>query len=122
MPMNKLRHALPEIIGRTIEHVVFNDNGDGFMQVFLHFTDGTYYEFYGRYINGTRHVDTGRLELHGLYGYIPTKGRLEVLDAKTVRVLERPPAAPVPAPVTPAPAPPESVAARWGHSLAFWLR
>jgi hypothetical protein len=92
MPINKLRSALPALIGRTIQHVVFNDNGNGFMQLFLHFTDGTHYEIYGNYVNGARNCDQGGLEIHGAHGFIPEKGRLEVRDAQTAIVLERPPA------------------------------
>lgn len=89
MPMNKLRSALPDLIGRTIKHLVFNENGN-FSQIFLHFTDGTYYEFYGPHLNGIRHLDKGGLELHRAYGYIAEKGRLEVVDAETTIVLQRP--------------------------------
>lgn len=90
MTINKLRSALPDLIGRTIKHLVFNDNGEGFTQIFLHFTDGTYYEFYGTHLCGMRHLDKGGLELHRAHGYIAKMGRLEIIDAKTAIVLVRP--------------------------------
>jgi hypothetical protein len=116
MPINKLRSALPDVIGRTIKHIVFNDN-ENFSQVFLHFTDGTYYEFYGSAINGIRHLDKGDLQLHRASGYIPLKGRLEVVDSETTIVHQRPVV-----PAIPPPTPPEKLAEKWGQSVAFWRK
>jgi hypothetical protein len=119
MPINKLRSALPDVIGRTIQHIVFSDH-ENFAQVFLYFTDGTYYEFYGPAINGIRHLDRGRMELHREGAYIPAKGRLEVVDTETTIVHTRPLVTVTP--TLPAPTPPTTLAAKWGHSVAFWLR
>jgi hypothetical protein len=117
MSLNKLRSALPDLIGRTIQHLVFNDHGDGRTQLFLHFTDGTYYEFYGTSLSGLRHLDKGGMEMHRASSFIPKDGRLEIIDAETSVVVERPPA-----PVVPVPTPPEKLAAKWGHSTAFWQK
>ena len=87
--LDKLKGALPEIIGRTIKHVAVSQGND-FMRVLLFFTDGTHYEFYGPVFNGARHVEVGDI---GLMQTPPLRGydRLIVLDEKTVRLTERAP-------------------------------
>ncbi len=82
MCLNKLQSALPDLIGRTIKHIVVNEHGDAYTQVFLHFTDGTYYEFYGTSMCGIRHLDIGGLEVARASGHIPANGRLEILDSE----------------------------------------
>lgn len=58
--MNKLRDALAGTIGKSIDRVFVTHHPDGRSQIFLVFTDGTYYEFYGRGgFEGTRCVYDG---------------------------------------------------------------
>jgi hypothetical protein len=58
MSLSKLQEALPQLVGRTIERTLVSEHRDGRFQVFLFFTDGTAYEFYGRdSINGARRID-----------------------------------------------------------------
>ncbi len=108
MTMNKLRSALPDLIGRTIEHLVVNDHGAGDRQIFLFFTDGTYYEFYGTHLSGIRHLDKGGLEIPRQNGRIPVNGRLEIIDAEISELFERPPV----------PTSPETLAQKLGRSVA----
>jgi hypothetical protein len=85
--LEKMKGALPEIIGRTIKHVAVSE-GDEFMRVLLFFTDGTHYEFYGPPFNGARHVEDGDvafMQTPPLRGY----DRLIVLDRKTASLTER---------------------------------
>jgi len=63
MSLRKMQSALPDLIGRTIKHIVVSEHVDHHMQVFLYFTDGTYYEFYGNWIDGIRHLSHGGLEI-----------------------------------------------------------
>jgi hypothetical protein len=87
MPLNKMKRALPEIIGRTIKHVGVA-KGDDFMRVILFFTDGTHYEFYGCPFNGARHVEVGDItfmQIPPIHGY----DRLIVLDRETATITER---------------------------------
>jgi hypothetical protein len=90
MCVRKLQSALPDLIGRTIKHVVYCAHDDFRTQVFLYFTDGTYYEFYGYSLCGIRHLDVGGLEVSNSHGYIPLNGRLEVIDANHSTFVERP--------------------------------
>ncbi len=63
--------AAPGIIGKTIAHVVVKKRLDRPVgQVFLVFTDGTYYEFYstGDDITGTSAIDVGGLDEVRRYG------------------------------------------------------
>jgi hypothetical protein len=85
--LDKMKGALPEIIGRTIKHVGVAE-GDDFMQVILFFTDGTHYEFYGAPFNGARHVSVGDItfmQTPPIHGY----DRLIVLDQETATVTDR---------------------------------
>lgn len=93
MCVRKLQSALPDLIGRTIKHVVVCAHEDFRSQVFLYFTDGTYYELYGSSLCGIRHLDVGGLEVSSPHGYIPVNGRLEVIDANHATFVERPAAA-----------------------------
>jgi len=90
MCVRKLQSALPDLIGRTIKHIVYCEH-DRRSQVFLYFTDGTYYEFYGTSLCGIRYLDKGGLEVSSPCGYIPVHGRLEVIDANHATFVERPP-------------------------------
>ena len=90
MCVRKLQSALPDLIGRTIKHVVVCEHDDHRTQVFLYFTDGTYYEFYGNWICSIRHLDVGGREVSSPHGYIPVNGRLEVIDANHSQFVERP--------------------------------
>jgi hypothetical protein len=85
--LDKMKGALPEIIGRTIKHVGVSQ-GDEFMQVTLFFTDGTHYEFYGPSFNSARHVEVGDISFMQTP---PIKGydRLLVLDRETVKLTMR---------------------------------
>ncbi|MBK5189529.1 MAG: hypothetical protein JJD97_14900 [Gemmatimonadaceae bacterium] len=95
MSLRKLQCALPDLIGRTIEHIVVKELPDNRTQLFLFFTDGTHYEFYGGWLDGTRHLDVGGLEISRNGGAGTTCATLEVLDSKTTTLTERPPATPV---------------------------
>ena len=90
MCLRKLQSALPDLIGRTIKHVVVCAHEDQYTQIFLHFTDGTYYELYGATVCGIRHLDVGGLEITRANGYIPVNGRLDVIDANTASLVQRP--------------------------------
>ena len=58
MSLSKLQYALPQLVGRTIERTLVAEHPDGRFQVYLIFTDGTAYEFYGESsINGARRLD-----------------------------------------------------------------
>jgi len=52
---------LKRLVGKTIKAVVISEDNHGNppCQVFLVFTDDTYYEFYGRDINATHGPDSG---------------------------------------------------------------
>lgn len=53
---------LPHLVGKTIAHIVLKDGESPRGQLFLVFTDGTYYEFYsGSSIDGTTSFDDGGL-------------------------------------------------------------
>jgi hypothetical protein len=56
----KVKTAFKEIVGKTIESVIISeDNTKGAQrQIFLVFTDGTYYEIYGN-LNGAGGLDSG---------------------------------------------------------------
>jgi len=95
MSLRKMQSALPDLIGRTIKHVVVSEHADHRTQVFLFFTDGTYYEFYGTWIDGIRHLSHGGLEIVRGSGAIPVLGMLEVLSESSTQVIE-PPARTVP--------------------------
>lgn len=59
----KLRGALPEIIGKTIAHVMIAERSRGHSQLFLIFSDETHYEFYGLdSMSGIRGVYPGGLD------------------------------------------------------------
>lgn len=112
MSMDKLRTALPELIGRTLKHIVVSEHEDERTQLFLYFDDGIYYEFYGGRLYGIRHLDVGDLMTSQVGDYIPTTGRLEILDAKRTMVIERQ--------ETPAPASPLVVHRKsWLKALAL---
>jgi len=90
MSLRKMQSALPDLIGRTIKHIVVSEHVDHHMQVFLYFTDGTYYEFYGNWIDGIRHLSHGGLEISRGCGVIPVLGMLEVLSESSTQVIEPP--------------------------------
>ena len=57
--------AVETIIGKTVKHVVVKEGATPPQsQVFLVFTDDTYYEFYATYgtISGAGAIDTGGVE------------------------------------------------------------
>jgi hypothetical protein len=55
-----MNDGVRELIGKTVQHVVVAQGTRH--QVFLVFTDGTYFEFYGQQFRGTGGVDSGGLE------------------------------------------------------------
>jgi hypothetical protein len=63
----KIATALANVRGKTIEGVVLvrhdgDTNHDLSFQLYITFTDGTYYEFYGTgHLNGARGLDRGDL-------------------------------------------------------------
>ena len=59
----KCAQALPRLVGKTIAHVVVKEGKGPPGQLFLVFTDGTYYEFYCEAsIGGRREIDVGGLD------------------------------------------------------------
>jgi len=67
----EMRGAAPGIVGKTIAHVVVTKRPDKPMsQLFLVFTDGTYYEFFSPLgdLEGASAIDTGGLEDVRRYG------------------------------------------------------
>jgi hypothetical protein len=53
---------LPALVGKTIAHIVLKEGSSPTGQLFLVFTDGTYYEFYSESsIDGTTSFDGGGL-------------------------------------------------------------
>lgn len=95
MSMAKLQTHLPILIGRTIKHIVVREYGNTRSQLFFYFTDGTYYEFYGGWIDGTGGVSAGGIECKNGDGYHTDFAMLEVLDANTTIYTGRPPRAAV---------------------------
>lgn len=86
MSFPKLQTALPALVGKTIERTLVAEHQDGRFQVYLIFTDGTAYEFYGRDgINGARRLD--RATLSQICGWMPRESR--VLVAPDRRAVER---------------------------------
>ena len=63
-PMSpKFARALKCLVGKTLAHVVVKEGKGPTGQLFLVFTDGTYFEFYsGASITGRRAVDVGGRE------------------------------------------------------------
>jgi hypothetical protein len=76
-----MKSQIREILGKKINGVVVKEGEKAPQtQVFLLFSDGTYYEFYG-IINGTGGVDRGGIK--EVRQYMASKNRsivLEVLD------------------------------------------
>jgi hypothetical protein len=59
----KLPDVLPMLVGKTIARTMLVIHEDGRHQLWLFFTDGTSYEFYGRGdISGARHPDETAVE------------------------------------------------------------
>lgn len=59
----KLHDALPLLVGRTIERTVVVEFAGPRFSVYLIFTDGTLYEFYGDYLGGGRRtLDQGGVD------------------------------------------------------------
>jgi hypothetical protein len=59
----KLPDVLPMMVGKTVTRTMMVFHGDGRHQLWLFFTDGTSYEFYGRGdISGARHPDRTAVE------------------------------------------------------------
>ncbi len=53
---------MPRLKGKTIAHVIIKEGTSPRAQVFLVFTDSTYYEFYSESpINGSSDIDVGGL-------------------------------------------------------------
>ncbi len=116
MSMAKLQEHLPTLIGRTIRHIAFREYGDSRSQLFLYFTDGTYYEFYGGWMTGTGGVSFGGIECRNGTGYNPNFAMLEVLDSETT-VYTTKPAPPAVVPVRKV----RSRSGSWRETLALWL-
>ena len=90
MSMAKLQQHLPTLIGRTIKHIAVREYGDSRSQLFLYFTDGTYYEFYGGWMTGTGGVSIGGIECKNGAGYHPNFSMLEVMDTETTIFTTKP--------------------------------
>ncbi len=62
--VDKLHTALQGVIGRAIAGVVIAEHEAERFQLFLAFTDGTHYEFYGAGdLNGARKIDHGDIRM-----------------------------------------------------------
>ncbi len=86
-PLVKLRDVLPKLAGKTIERTMLVIHADGGFQVWLFFTDGTSYEFYGRNdISGARTPDGTTVEQ--AYRSVRSAG-VEVLLAPDRRKVSR---------------------------------
>jgi hypothetical protein len=60
MSFTKLAAALSSAIGKKLDRVIIAGHSEARFQLYLVFTDGTYYEFYGRgTLEGARAVDRG---------------------------------------------------------------
>ncbi len=67
-----MKDGIKQIMGKTIKGVVVKEDiYPSESQVFLIFTDGTYYEFYSKKISGTSEVDRGGLK--EIKDYMPVK-------------------------------------------------
>jgi hypothetical protein len=95
MDVLKLTNAMPGIVGKTVERVVLVRRPHWQFQMYLCFTDGTHYEFYGDgSLSGAREVHPGGgVYLGGLLREDALAGRIEV------RTVCAPPPSP---PATPA--------------------
>jgi hypothetical protein len=60
--MPKRKDPLEQLIGKTISHVVAKEGTSPRKQVFLVFSDGTYYELFGDQFGGASAIDTGTVE------------------------------------------------------------
>ncbi len=59
----KVRGGFEKMIGKRIKGVVVKEGNDlPFAQVFLLFSDNTFFEFYGNTISGCNDIDNGGLE------------------------------------------------------------
>jgi len=58
----KIATVAPQLIGKTIAHIILKEGDSPASQLFLLFTDGTYYEFYGGPLTGASGIDRGTLE------------------------------------------------------------
>jgi hypothetical protein len=58
----KIAKFAPQLVGKTIAHIVLKAGDSPASQLFLLFTDGTYYEFFGGPIAGANGIDRGTLE------------------------------------------------------------
>lgn len=77
MSLAKLQDALPQLVGRTVERTLVSEHPDGRFQIYLIFTDGTAYEFYGEtFINGARGLD--RATVSEICSWMPRKARVLV--------------------------------------------
>ena len=66
-----MKDEVRQVLGRTISGVIVKDRDKHpKSQVFLLFTDGTYYEFYGDYISGTGGVNRG--DRQAVLQYMPS--------------------------------------------------
>jgi hypothetical protein len=66
---HEMDNALPRLVGKTIAHIVLKEGQSPRGQIFLVFTDDTYYEFYfGAPVDGAKAVDPGGLAAAVAYG------------------------------------------------------
>lgn len=59
---SKIAKFAPQLVGKTIAHIVLKTGSSPESQLFLLFTDGTYYEFFGGPLNGANSIDRGTLD------------------------------------------------------------
>ena len=56
----RIKSVLPRLKGKTIAHAIIKEGTSPRAQLFLVFTDNTYYEFYSESpINGSSDIDVG---------------------------------------------------------------
>ena len=66
---SEIRKVLPQLVGKTISHIVMKEGSGPAAQLFLVFDDGSYYEFYSDApIDGAGAVERGGVETVIEYG------------------------------------------------------
>jgi len=58
----RLEKPMQRLVGKTISHVIIKTGISPQSQLFLVFTDGSYYEFFGGMISGATGLDVGGIE------------------------------------------------------------
>lgn len=75
---SKIAKCAPQLVGKTIAHIVLKTGTNPEFQLFLLFTDGTYYEFFGSPLNGANGIDRGTFDEVRHYMSPPQENVVEV--------------------------------------------